>query len=180
MTTQYDTIIIGAGPGGIFTAYELSRLEPDRKIYITGRADIGEDRAGRLICENVREFSPLIREIWLRYDTIEAYRSDEKDLFLLGAFSGSAIVGSVNLEILPDKRLMLRQLAVHPQMRGQGIGSGLMELADRTARENGYREIELHARPTVMAMYERLGYVVAGEPEACANITLTKMIKTLD
>ena len=34
MSTQYDTIIIGAGPGGIFTAYELSRLEPGRKIIV--------------------------------------------------------------------------------------------------------------------------------------------------
>ena len=34
MSTQYDTIIIGAGPGGIFTAYELSRLDPGRKIIV--------------------------------------------------------------------------------------------------------------------------------------------------
>ena len=32
MTHQYDVIIIGAGPGGIFTAYELSRLQPSLKI----------------------------------------------------------------------------------------------------------------------------------------------------
>lgn len=31
---QYDTIIIGAGPGGIFSAYELSKLRPDHKILV--------------------------------------------------------------------------------------------------------------------------------------------------
>ncbi|MCR5150265.1 MAG: FAD-dependent oxidoreductase [Clostridiales bacterium] len=31
---QYDIIIIGAGPGGIFTAYELSKLDPGLKIAV--------------------------------------------------------------------------------------------------------------------------------------------------
>lgn len=31
---QYNTIIIGAGPGGIFSAYELSKLRPDHKILV--------------------------------------------------------------------------------------------------------------------------------------------------
>ncbi len=31
---KYDVIIIGAGPGGIFSAYELSRLQPQLKILV--------------------------------------------------------------------------------------------------------------------------------------------------
>ncbi len=31
---KYDIIIIGAGPGGIFSAYELTRLNPDLKIAV--------------------------------------------------------------------------------------------------------------------------------------------------
>ena len=29
---KYDVVVIGAGPGGIFSAYELIRLNPDLKI----------------------------------------------------------------------------------------------------------------------------------------------------
>ena len=31
---KYDVIIIGAGPGGIFTSYELEKLHPDMKIAV--------------------------------------------------------------------------------------------------------------------------------------------------
>ena len=29
---NYDVIIIGAGPGGIFSAYELMKLKPELKV----------------------------------------------------------------------------------------------------------------------------------------------------
>ena len=31
---QYDVIIIGAGPGGIFSAYELTHRRPDLKVAV--------------------------------------------------------------------------------------------------------------------------------------------------
>ena len=34
MTNQYDVIIIGAGPGGIFSAYELAKTAPDLKVAV--------------------------------------------------------------------------------------------------------------------------------------------------
>lgn len=34
INSSYDVIIIGAGPGGIFSAYELSKLRPDMKIAV--------------------------------------------------------------------------------------------------------------------------------------------------
>ena len=37
---KYDVIIIGAGPGGIFTAYELVQQEKNLKIAEIGRAHV--------------------------------------------------------------------------------------------------------------------------------------------
>mgnify|MGYP003298835773 FL=1 len=31
---QYDVIIIGAGPGGIFSAFELQKLAPEKKVAV--------------------------------------------------------------------------------------------------------------------------------------------------
>ena len=34
MAKEYDVIIIGAGPGGIFCAYELMEKRPDLKVLM--------------------------------------------------------------------------------------------------------------------------------------------------
>ena len=31
---NYDVIIVGAGPGGIYSAYELHKLDPDLKVAV--------------------------------------------------------------------------------------------------------------------------------------------------
>lgn len=66
------------------------KLETDRKVYITGRCSAGDDEAGKLICENVREFSGITHDVWIRYDTLEAYAEDEKNLMhILSESDGS-------------------------------------------------------------------------------------------
>ena len=37
---HYDIIIIGAGPGGIFSAWELTQKRPDLKVAEIGRAHV--------------------------------------------------------------------------------------------------------------------------------------------
>ena len=36
---KYDVIIIGAGPGGIFSAYELMKKAPDLKVAVFEEGD---------------------------------------------------------------------------------------------------------------------------------------------
>ena len=42
---EYDVIIIGAGPGGIFSAYELTKKRPELKIAVL-EAGHGLDKRG--------------------------------------------------------------------------------------------------------------------------------------
>ena len=66
------------------------KLEVDKKVYITGRCSLGDDEVGKLICENVREFSGITHDIWIRYDTIQAWTEDEKNLMeILSESDGS-------------------------------------------------------------------------------------------
>ena len=34
MSKRYDVIVVGAGPGGIFSAYELMKLRPDLRVAV--------------------------------------------------------------------------------------------------------------------------------------------------
>lgn len=37
---RYDVIIVGAGPSGIFTAYELTKISPEKKVLIIEKGDL--------------------------------------------------------------------------------------------------------------------------------------------
>ena len=56
------------------------RIEVDKKVYITGRCSAGDEEAGKLICESIREFSGIVHDVWIRYDTMSAWLSDENSL----------------------------------------------------------------------------------------------------
>ena len=66
----YDVIIIGAGPGGIFSAYELSKLCPDKKIGVfeEGQPLEKRDALRRLRQEVNRPREIDLREILLPLD----------------------------------------------------------------------------------------------------------------
>ena len=53
-TMQYDVIIIGAGPGGIFSAYELSKLCPEKKIAVFEEGQPLEKRKCPIDGKNVK------------------------------------------------------------------------------------------------------------------------------
>lgn len=50
-----------------------SYLEEDRKIFIRGRASVSEEE-GKLICEQIIPFDEVPRELWLQFESIEAFQ----------------------------------------------------------------------------------------------------------
>ncbi|MBO7666645.1 MAG: NAD(P)-binding protein [Clostridia bacterium] len=51
---HYDIIIIGAGPGGIYSAYELTKLCPGKKIAVLEEGRALEQRVCPIDGEKVR------------------------------------------------------------------------------------------------------------------------------
>ncbi len=62
--------------------------------------------------------------------------------------------------------LLMDGIAVAPELRGQGIGTRLLEALCRHARENSYSDVRLDVlgnNPRARALYERQGFVAAKE-----------------
>ena len=51
---KYDVVIIGAGPGGIFSAYELMKLKPELKVVVLEAGQPLEKRNVRLMVRRSR------------------------------------------------------------------------------------------------------------------------------
>ncbi len=82
------------------------KLEVDRKVYVSGRCNVADDETGKLICESIREFTGISRELWIRYETIEAYAGDEKELMeILKTAEGDDMVVIYVAETRQIKRL---------------------------------------------------------------------------
>lgn len=68
---------------------------------------------------------------------------------------------------LPDRddptRVKLLQMAVAPDLAGQGVGARLVRELERRVREEGAVEVHMHARLSARGFYEKLGYSASGE-----------------
>jgi len=56
-------------------------LEPEGKFFVKGRADVGEDRGGKLICQKIIPFSEVPCELWVRFPDIASFQKEEQRLY---------------------------------------------------------------------------------------------------
>lgn len=87
---------------------------------------------------------------------------DDTD-FLIGCFEEETIIGCVILSPLSTEDLKLRQMAVHEDYQGFGIGREIAIWAEDYAIFKGYKKIQMNARKYAIPFYEKLGYMVSGE-----------------
>lgn len=76
----------------------------------------------------------------------------------LAAFEGGECMACCVLTPYAAGTVKMRQVAVRPDLQGQGVGSRLVAYFEAVARERGAKLIVLNARDTAVAFYERLGY----------------------
>ena len=75
--------------------------------------------------------------------------------------------------------VQMRQVAVTPELQGQGYGRRLTEFAENYARQLSVRVISCHARDSAVPFYEKQGYLLVGEPFEEVTIMHQKMEKRL-
>ena len=78
---------------------------------------------------------------------------------------------------MADGGVQMRQVAVVPDLQGQGIGVAIVERSETLSRQMGFRRMVLHARETAVPFYEKLGYSRIGEGFAEVTISHWAMEK---
>lgn len=119
----------------------------------------------------------LLEPIGLPYFD-DAFEQDEESLFCAG-YKDSELIACCVLTQLEDGLVRLRQMAVLEEYQRQGIGSQLLSFAENVARENGFKEVTLHAQRKVEEFYLENGYHFNGEEFVEAGIVHILMNKNL-
>ena len=103
----------------------------------------------------------------------------EKEDILIGSFDEDQMLGCCLLTKMNDQCVRLRQMAVHRNQQGKGIGEALISFTEKIARDRGFRTLMMHARDTAIGFYEKYGYRVRGDRFIEVNLDHHIMEKAL-
>lgn len=103
----------------------------------------------------------------------------EKEDILIGAFDEEDILACCLLTKVDNATVKLRQMAVHHNMQGKGIGASIMSFAETVARDKGFKCLMMHARNTAIGFYEKFDFKVKGAEFIEVNVPHHVMEKRL-
>lgn len=104
--------------------------------------------------------------------------AEEYNSYHLACFDDhDEILGVLTLKPISDDILKMRQVAVKLGNQGKGIGTYLVQSAEKLAIGEGYSQFELHARESAVKFYKRLDYKTLGKKFEEVGIPHYKMVK---
>lgn len=117
--------------------YESKRelFVEDSKVFIQGRASVGDDPVGKLICERVIPFSAVPKELWLKFPDKDTYVESEREVLeLLRESEGSDSV-IIYLERERAKKVL-------PANWNVNASDGLLDILTKKLGEINVRLVE--------------------------------------
>ena len=109
----------------------------------------------------------------------EDFLARDVDNILIGAFIGDEIIGCCQLEKAGKDTYQLRQMAVADKLQGGGIGSKIIQYAEKVAKQEEGTQITLHARQVAAGFYRKLGYTPVGDQFMELELPHIEMVKDL-
>ncbi|MCI5877110.1 MAG: DNA polymerase III subunit alpha [Lachnospiraceae bacterium] len=110
-------------------------LEEDAKIFVTGRANVEEEKNGKVICEKIIGFDDSKKELWLQFADLASYQ--EKEAKLSGMLAGSDGRDEVIIYLAAEKRM--KRL---PKSRSIRVEPGLLRILFGFLGENNVKVVE--------------------------------------
>jgi predicted GNAT family N-acyltransferase len=109
----------------------------------------------------------------------EQLAAEWSDTHLAGFNSNGNLIAILILTPVDAETVKMRQVAISPQLQGQGLGAQLVRASEELAIRHNFRTISLHARETAVPFYLRLGYQIIGDKFEEVSIPHFKMVKKL-
>ncbi len=97
-----------------FERYAL-RLEEEAKVFVSGKCQVEEEKAGKVICERVYGFEECKKELWLQFPALADFKEKESDV--LSALQGFA--GQDEVVFYVSKEKLLKRLGAAVQVNAQ-------------------------------------------------------------
>jgi len=109
----------------------------------------------------------------------EELMAENDQIHFVAFLSQNQILACLSLKALSPTEIKMRQVAVHFEQQGKGLGASLVNFSEQYAAKKGFVKMTLHAREVACAFYEKLGYLRVGEPFLEVGIEHFKMEKKL-
>lgn len=119
----------------------------------------------------------LRKPLGLQY-TQKDLKGEEENIHI-ACYKNNEIVGYLQLKAIDKDGIKMRQVAVHTDYQGKGIGKSMVEYAEAWCKAENKSFIELHARDTAIPFYLKADYVIEKEPFEEVGIPHRYMIKRL-
>ena len=97
-----------------------------------------------------------------RHENCRDFDFPEKDTYL-SAFDDDLLIGTAIMTPLDNKTVQMRQMAVHEDYQGKGVGRMIAKEFERLVVQKGYSKVILHARESALPFYEKLGYELSSD-----------------
>lgn len=110
-------------------------LNVDDKVFIRGRVSTEEEKNGKLICEKIYSFDDTRKELWLQFETKEAYAQKEEELFqrLKNCDGNDSVVIYISGE---------KQIKRLPPSRNIGVSDEIVNNLTNFLGENNVKVVE--------------------------------------
>jgi len=89
------------------------------------------------------------------------------------------MIGCLVMKPMDADCVQMRQVAISSGYQKKGVGKSLVEFSEEWALRKGFAKIILHARDEAVPFYEKLNYLIEGDPFTEIGIKHYNMYKNL-
>ena len=105
--------------------------------------------------------------------------TNDQYMEMFGAYKDDKIIATIFLTEDDKEHARIKSVAILDEYRGKGLGSYLMDYAEKIAKGRGYKKVNLMGRVSAEVFYNKIGYKTLSQPYDYHTISHIDMEKEL-